>query len=341
MGLWDSTGFRHPVSQSHMRSPIRSTAIVLASVAALACGSSTEPRNSIHELEFTPALQVLLNGATAMVTVAASGADGVAIAAGSADLATIKWKSDDSTIVSVVGSGTGATLSAHKYGTTTIRATAPGGVLGTLSVSVNNGITGVTLTAASGTIPVGGKTALNATVQGDNPNHAVTYSTSNQQVATIDASGVVSGLATGSVTITATSTADPTYQGTVSILVRAAALPRANITAATQTASPAGCNTAPGFPVTLSSVCGTFSITANLLASDFSSTLIEAMVGTTVCGSLAINTAAATTITLSCNTAGVAPGPTTLTLRATYRTETNPTVNVTTTAASLPITIAP
>jgi hypothetical protein len=323
-----------------MRSPLRSSAIVLASVAALACGSSTEPKNSIHELAFTPAIQVLLNGSTANVTVAASGADGMAIAAGSADLATIKWASDDSTIVSVVGTGTSATLSALKYGTTTIRATAPGGVLGALTVSVTNGITGVTIIAASNTIPVGGKTTITPTVLGENPDHSVTYTTSNQQVALVDAAGVVSAVAAGSAIITATSVADATYQGSVSILVRAAVLPTANITAATQTASPAGCSTTVGAAVSLGSVCGTFSITANLLAGDFATTRIEAIVGTTVCGSVTLNTATAATITVSCNTAGVAAGSTNLILRATYRTETSA-VDVTRTAASIPITIAP
>ena len=70
----------------------------------------------------------------------------------------------------------------------------------------------ITLTASSTTLKVGGTLQLNSDVTG------VTYSSSNAQVATVDANGLVTGVGAGSVTITATK--DGCTDGTINLTVR-------------------------------------------------------------------------------------------------------------------------
>lgn len=71
--------------------------------------------------------------------------------------------------------------------------------------------TQITLTANSTTLKVGGTLQLNSNVTG------VTYSSSNAQVATVSADGVVTGVGAGSVTITATK--DGCTDGTIALTV--------------------------------------------------------------------------------------------------------------------------
>lgn len=71
--------------------------------------------------------------------------------------------------------------------------------------------TQITLTASSTTLKVGGTLQLKSNVTG------VTYSSSNAQVATVSANGVVTGVGAGSVTITATK--DGCTDGTIALTV--------------------------------------------------------------------------------------------------------------------------
>lgn len=71
--------------------------------------------------------------------------------------------------------------------------------------------TQITLTANSTTLKVGGTLQLNSNVTG------VTYSSSNAQVATVNANGLVTGVGAGSVTITATK--DGCTDGTIDLTV--------------------------------------------------------------------------------------------------------------------------
>jgi uncharacterized protein YjdB len=83
-------------------------------------------------------------------------------------------------------------------------------------------VTSVTVTAAGGasTVYIAGTLQLSAAVVGTgNPSTLVTWSTSAATVATVSASGLVTGVAAGSVTITATSKADSTKTGTITLTV--------------------------------------------------------------------------------------------------------------------------
>lgn len=81
--------------------------------------------------------------------------------------------------------------------------------------------TQITLTASSTTLKVGGTLQLNSNETG------VTYSSSKPQVATVDANGLVTGVAAGSVTITATK--DGCTAGTIDLTVEADAAKKWNL----------------------------------------------------------------------------------------------------------------
>ena len=70
-------------------------------------------------------------------------------------------------------------------------------------------------------VAVGGTAMLSASVIGENnPSQAVTWLSSNSNIATVSAQGVVSGYSEGNVIITATSTVDESVIGAAIITVR-------------------------------------------------------------------------------------------------------------------------
>jgi len=83
-------------------------------------------------------------------------------------------------------------------------------------------VTGIVVTPTNTSIAIGYTTALTATVSPNNAaNKNVNWSSSNNAIATVNASGVVTGVAVGSVTITAT-TVDGSFTDDCSVTVTAA-----------------------------------------------------------------------------------------------------------------------
>ncbi len=74
------------------------------------------------------------------------------------------------------------------------------------------------VTPADVTLGVGATRALDATLDGA-PTTAIGWATANAAVASVDATGRVTGVGEGTTTVTATSTADATLQGTASVTV--------------------------------------------------------------------------------------------------------------------------
>ena len=103
-----------------------------------------------------------------------------------------------------------------------------------LIVACGDGTTtviGVDIEAQTTTIAIDGRTQLLATVTGSS-NTAVTWSTGNPAIATVDANGIVeaNGVA-GTVGITATSVADPTASDTITLTVGSFSITAVTITA--------------------------------------------------------------------------------------------------------------
>ncbi len=137
------------------------------------------------------------------------------------DLATtVTWSSEDSGIATVSNSGL-----VHGVAEGTVRITATstvdGSKSGFLDVTVSAGqINSVTVTGSKTSIKEEETLQLSATVSKTGVvSDAVTWSTSDAHTATVSNTGLVTGVAAGSVTITATSVADPSKSGMYNIKV--------------------------------------------------------------------------------------------------------------------------
>lgn len=120
----------------------------------------------------------------------------------------VSWSTSAPGIVSVDGSGNIKALAA---GNATITVTTDDGKqTATCAVTVTAStvaVTGVTLDKSSATVNVGATLQLTANIQPSNAtNKAVTWTSSNNNIATVDANGKVTGKAVGSATIQVTTT---------------------------------------------------------------------------------------------------------------------------------------
>lgn len=95
-----------------------------------------------------------------------------------------------------------------------------GGAASTVAATISS----VSLDKTSASIDVDSTVALSATVHGTGDyDNSVTWSSSDENIATVTSSGVVNGISAGEATITATSVADNSKKGSVDITVTAAA----------------------------------------------------------------------------------------------------------------------
>src|SRR5437016_2476181 len=153
-----------------------------------------------------------------------------------------KMANGDSVPVSVAYSATGGTISAaglytggQSAGSYRVVATQSGGTLAdTAAVTITNvPVASVTVSPTTASVTVGGTTPLTATPKDSNgtplSGRTVTWVSSNTAVATVSTSGLVTGVAAGSATITATSEGK---NGTSAITVT-------NVPVATVTMTPA------------------------------------------------------------------------------------------------------
>ncbi len=122
--------------------------------------------------------------------------------------ASVAWSSSDESVATVDANGV---VTAVAPGTATITA-ASGGVSGSVSITVSNptpAAASVTVTAPTTSLSAGGTTVASAAVadQFGQPmaGAAVTWSSSDESVATVDANGVVTAVAPGTAVITAMS----------------------------------------------------------------------------------------------------------------------------------------
>jgi uncharacterized protein YjdB len=158
---------------------------------------------------------------------------------------TIAWSTDNAAAATVNPSGV---VSGVAAGSATIAA-ASSGVSGTATITVTTApppspvVTTVTVSPTSAAVNVGATTTLTATVKDQNGNvmagQTVTWSTNNAPVATVNSSGVVTGVSGGSATITATSSGK---SGTSSITVNAPPPPSPVVTTVTVSPTTAAVN---------------------------------------------------------------------------------------------------
>lgn len=117
---------------------------------------------------------------------------------------TVTWSSSNESVATVDASGQ---VSAVSAGSATITATAEddNGITGTASVNVTQPVTGVSVDPTTAEIEVGATQQLTETVSpSDASNKGVTWSSSDEAIATVDGNGLVTAVAEGSATITVT-----------------------------------------------------------------------------------------------------------------------------------------
>ncbi len=115
---------------------------------------------------------------------------------------TVSWSSSNTGVATVSSKGV---VSGKKAGTAVITCTGAGGVKATCNVHVVNPATGITLSEKTLTLAAGSTQKLSAKVTPDNAtDKTVSWSSSDDKVATVSASGEVTAVAGGKCTITAT-----------------------------------------------------------------------------------------------------------------------------------------
>lgn len=147
---------------------------------------------------------------------------------GNADNQAVTWSSSDNNVVSVDATGK---ITANAKGSATITVTtADGGKTATCTVTVTEPAAPIEVTAialkASTTIAIGDTETLTVTYTPADANtgKALTWKSDNTAVATVDANGVVKGIAAGKANITATSTTNPAITATCAVTVQAVAV---------------------------------------------------------------------------------------------------------------------
>ena len=143
---------------------------------------------------------------------------------------TVTWSSSNPGVATVSESGL---VTAVAQGTATITATSnlDNTKSGTCSVTVNAPaapipVTAIALNKSTATIAIGDSETLTViyTPADANTGKAVTWTSSNTSIATVDNSGKVTGIAAGSATITATSTTDASITASCAVAVQAVAV---------------------------------------------------------------------------------------------------------------------
>lgn len=172
---------------------------------------------------------VSLNKNATTIAIGASETLTATITPANADNQAVTWSSDNTAIASVDQNGKVTGVSA---GTATITVTTQdGNKTATCTVTVPDpsadpvAVTGVSLNKTSTSLTVGATETLTATVAPANAtNQAVTWSSNNTAVASVDQNGKVTAVAAGTATITVT-TADGNKTATCTVTVSAAVTP--------------------------------------------------------------------------------------------------------------------
>ncbi|GAA0434443.1 hypothetical protein GCM10008934_24860 [Virgibacillus salarius] len=116
----------------------------------------------------------------------------------------VNWSSSDEAVATVSSTGE---VTAVSTGTATITATSTDDntVKGTATVNVTQPVTGVSVDPATAELEVGATQQLTETVSPSNAtNKGVTWSSSDEAIATVDSTGLVTAVAEGNATITVT-----------------------------------------------------------------------------------------------------------------------------------------
>ena len=215
--------------------------IIISSVAE---GTTTITVTSVADENFTKTISVKVNP-VAITGVAISGSETEILVGGTTTLTaavtpanaaqTVTWTSSDENIATV----TGGIVTGVAVGTATITATSTkdNTKFDTYNIEVKPiVVTGITVTPATQSLPVGGTVQLSATVAPANAtDKTYEWSTDDETVATVDADGLVTALKIGTCTIKATAKDGSNVVGSCAITVAATPVSSISVLPATAT----------------------------------------------------------------------------------------------------------
>ena len=219
LGLSPSTSYNFQVVA--FRGDMNGNAVFgeLSNVAATSTLSTTPPTPVVTAVTISPASASVAVGTTSALQATVKDQNGNAMTG-----QTVTWSTNNAAVATVNSTGVVTGVAA---GSASISATSSS-VTGTSAITVTVGpppapvVTTITVAPTSASVVAGATTTLQATVKDQSGNvmtgQTVTWSTNNAAAATVNSSGVVTGVAAGSATITATSSGKI---GTSSITVTA------------------------------------------------------------------------------------------------------------------------
>ena len=197
-------------------------AVVVALVACGGGGDGTTPPTTPPPGPVAPTVAL----STTAATLTGIGATSTLTATATPASSVITWTSSNPALVSVVGQGTTATLTAVASGSAQITATATNGSLSATAIAavqVIPVVRQISVVTTLSSLTVGQQVRATPTITGDSAaSRALTWTSSDATLASVDSSGLIVAIAPGTVTIRATSVATPTVSGSVALTITAA-----------------------------------------------------------------------------------------------------------------------
>ena len=271
---------------------MRTIAAVAGLIAVAACSDSTAtrevytssgpialPAGPVATIQVTPSKAMLRIGTSSRLTALAKDASGLVVSN-----VPVSWRSSDTTVATVSDSGM---LRAKSVGSTSVIASADN-VSASASIAVSSvPVASIAVSLGSSSIQVGSTTIASAVTKDSSgavlSDRIIAWSSSAPSVATVNSSGVVTGVSAGSATIIATSegivgnasisitTPPPAPVASVTVTLNAPSLTPGQSTQATVVLKDAAGNTLTGRTVTWTS-------SAPSVATVSSSGLVQALV---------------------------------------------------------------
>src|SRR5690349_11254600 len=187
-----------------VRLALMKDALLVGLLAATGCEKPialTGPSRTVLSVSVSPATVSLFTGTAAQLTATPKDSAGNSLSGTS-----ITWSSDNGSVASVSGAGL---VTGMATGGATITATSEGKSATALITVTDVPVASVALSPSTGALRTGGTQQLSATTKDSAGNalagRVVTWGSSNTGVATVSTSGLVTGKAVGTATITATS----------------------------------------------------------------------------------------------------------------------------------------
>lgn len=195
------------------------TGVSIGTATVTAIAAADTMRRATASITVRAAPQVSVDPATVALTLNDQVSITATVVAGAGVSTAVTWRTLDPTIATVNAVGR---VTAVGLGTTLVTAVSVADTMrrASTTVTVIPIVRGISVSPATATVAPGGSTPLTATLTGDQGAPAgIVWRTSAPAIATVSSTGVVSGVAIGTATITALAAGDTTKQATATITV--------------------------------------------------------------------------------------------------------------------------